>query len=114
MRPRCPGSSPGSADARRRPVKWCTHRRPASAKASMIGLDRPPPPQELDTKDGLKMNRKGSTMRVRLAAVVTFIGVVASSALVSDASAHACSSSFFSKHPPAVQKLLASTPYGTK
>src|SRR5207237_8792047 len=36
------------------------------------------------------------------------------SALAPSAAAHACSSSFFSKHPSAIQKLLVGTPYGTK
>ena len=53
-------------------------------------------------------------MRLKLTAAAVAAGLLTGSALAPSAAAHACSSSFFNKHPSAIQKLLVGTPYGTK
>jgi hypothetical protein len=51
-------------------------------------------------------------LKLNVAAVMTG-SVLSGSVLAPYAAAHACSSSFFSKHLTVAQKLLAGTPYGT-
>jgi|1186.fasta_scaffold910481_1 hypothetical protein len=55
-------------------------------------------------------------MRFHLAVVTAAAaaGFVMTTATAPGASAHACSSSFFSKHLSVVQQLLTGTPYGTR